>query len=106
MNDILSVKEFISKIGYSKEGTCVALYVEATVCNRIVYSEPTDCYISYDYGYSQYKISIDWNISNEVMSNLKLHSSYNTNFQNMKVVSNSLIITDTEYIISLRKQDT
>lgn len=102
-DSIVAIKDFKQIVNYKKESTCIILNVEAVVNGVIVYQGNTDCYISYDAGYEQYKVNIDWNISDEVMSNLGLHGSYNTKFQEMKTENNSLIIVGDNYCIKLSK---
>lgn len=87
-----------------KEGTPTKLYVTVFVEGKIAYQSSTDCYFSYDAGYMQYKITIDWNTSNEVMNDLGLHAYYNTNFQRMQMERNALIIAGDNYRVQLRKE--
>lgn len=104
-DSIVAIKDFKQIVNYKKESTCIVLNVEAVVNGVIVYQGNTDCYISYDAGYEQYEVNIDWNISDEVMSNLGLHGSYNTKFQEMKTENNSLIIVGDNYCIKLSKYE-
>lgn len=104
LDSIISVKKFEEIIGYKKEGAPIKLHIEAVVNGKMIYQETTNCYISYDSGYEQYTVSIGWDIPDEVMLNLGLHGSYNTNFQTMTVENNSLIIKDSCYQISLCKE--
>lgn len=101
-DDIVNIENFKQIINYKDEGTRIDLHVEATVNNKIVYQDNTPCYIAYDFGYEQCKITIDWKISNDVMLNLGLHGAYNTNFQRMKLKNNSLIIIGSNYSIKLQ----
>lgn len=100
-DDILAVKEFISIIRYSKEGTPITLFIEASVNKKIVYQQNTTCYIAYDASYMRFNVSIDWCVSNVVMTSLGLHGSYNTYYQRMSISNNSLIIKGDNYQIRL-----
>ena len=104
LEDIMAVKKFEEIICYKKEGTGIVLNVEASVDDKLVYQETTTCYFSYNAGYGQCNVTVDWNISNDVMSNLGLHGSYKTNFQRMVVEKRSLIITGYNYRIRLWKE--
>lgn len=105
IEDISAVKGFLDMLCYKNEGVCIGLYVEAFVNNKVVYQGVTNCSFSYDYGYSQYAISIDWNLSNEVMTNLGLHGSYNTNFQKIKFSGESLVIIGENYRITIKESN-
>lgn len=105
IEDISAVKNFIDVLCYKKEGVFIGLYVEAFVNDKVVYQGVTNCSFSYNYGYSQYAISIDWNLSNEVMTNLGLHGSYNTNFQKMEFSGDSLIIESDDCRIILSRKE-
>ena len=104
-DSIVSIKDFKQIVNYKKESTCIVLNVEAIVNGGIVYHENTGCYISYNAGYGQYEVNVNWDISDEVMSNLGLHGSYNTKFQEMKTENNSLIIVGDNYYIKLSKYE-
>lgn len=102
--DISAVKKFEKVIYYKKEGTPVSLYVEALVDGKNVYQGNATCYISYNVGYMQYSVMIDWSFPDKVMSDLGLHGSYSTNFQRMKVEQDALVITGDNYRIKLWKE--
>jgi len=104
-DSIDAIKDFKQIVNYKKESTCIILNVEAVVNGVIVYQGNTDCKIFYDAGYEQYEVNVNWNISDEVMSNLGLHGSYNTNYQKMKTENNSLFIVGDNYCIKLSKYE-
>ena len=105
IEDISAVKRFMDMLCYKNEGVIIGLYVEATVNGKVVYQGVASCSFSYNYGYSQYAISIDWNLSNEVMTNLGLHGSYNTNFQKIKFSGESLVIIGENYRITIKESN-
>ncbi len=103
-DSITAVREFEQIIGYKKEGTFIKLYTEAVVDGRVIRQGNEDCRISYNIGYEQYNVAINWNMSDTVMHNLGLHGSYNTNYQTMTVKKNALIIKGDGYQIRLWKE--
>lgn len=105
IEDISAVKGFMDMLCYKTEGVFIGLYIEATVNDKVVYQGVASCSFSYNYGCSQYAISIDWDLSNEVMTNLGLHGSYNTNFQIMKFSGESLTIIGGNYRITIKEND-
>ena len=104
MNDsILSIRDFKEIIGYEREGTYIRLFVSAMVDYETVYEEYTDCIISYQAGYADYVVKIDWNVSNTVMRALGLHAQYSTNFCEMECDGCSLIVRFENGEITLSK---
>lgn len=104
IEDVSAVKKFEEIVHYKKEGTPINLCVEALVEGKIVYQDSTTCYISYNAGYMQYSVMIDWSFPDKVMSDLGLHGSYSTNFQRMKIEQDALVITGDNYRIKLWKE--
>lgn len=103
IESIISVKNFENIIQYKNEGTIVTLFVEATVSEKLVYQNDTPCRFYYQPEYEQMVVDIDWNLSDEVMVNLGLHSKYNTNFQEMISNDNELVVIDKIATIHLKK---
>ena len=101
MKSIEAIKAFKTIIDYKKDGTLINLYVSAKANGKNVYKDYAKCAFSYQAGYMQYSVTIDWQINNAAMQALGLHGSYNTNFQTMKFVDNSLQIKDDKSTIVL-----
>lgn len=103
-DDIRAIKDFIECIRYKKDSTFVKLNVIAKNSDLTVYEEETNCIFSYEAGYQQYRVNIDWNVSDTVMHNIGLHASYNTNFQRFRFEENTLYIAAGNIEIFLRKE--
>ena len=101
MESIEAIQTFKANIGYKKDGILKNLYVTAKVNDNTVYEDYAECSFSYQAGYMQYSVNIDWQINNATMQALGLHGSYNTKFQTMKIVDNSLYIEDDKSTIVL-----
>lgn len=102
---INEIKVFESYVGYKKEGTIIQLQVKATLDGKIIYDDVTECCFSYEVGYMQQVVEIDWNVNNDVMAGLGLHSRYNTNFQKFKFDNQRLIIRAGDVVITMEKAD-
>ena len=89
---ITAVHEFKQLIRYEKEGTYTKLFVVATIGFETVYEDYAECIISYQAGYMDYAIKIDWPFNDTVMHSLGLYGQYSTNFQKMEFGGKSLLI--------------
>jgi len=95
MDSIIAIKEFenINDI-VTREGQFFMASVTAYVNDSVVYCGNVDCMFTYECGYSQYRITIDWLMSQEGLKSKGLFCSYNTNFQKFEYDNDELIITD------------
>lgn len=94
-DSIMAIKEFENVNNLvDKEGRTFLAKVTAFVNNDAVYCGNVDCMLSYDYGYSQYEITIDWMLSEKELKQRGLHMGYNTNFQDCYYADSELTIMD------------
>ena len=101
---IITIKKFESMIHYSKESAVVKLAVRAESEKGTIYNEKTDCRFFYDAGYRQQVVEIDWNINDDVMHALGLHSRYTTNFQEFELENKALVIRANEITIYVTEE--
>ena len=103
-DSIIAIKEFENDNNIvNKEGQFFVAHVTAFINNACVFCGNIDCMLSYDFGYEQYSITIDWLLGEKSIKEKGLHGAYNTNFQDFIYDGNELKIIDknTEIIISL-----
>lgn len=96
MDSTAVIHKFAENIHYLNNiGERISLYIEARESAGLIYQHNTDCYIYFVIEYRQYQIDILWyGMNDEIMHNLELRGSYNTNFHAMHIEDEFLHIDD------------
>ena len=103
LKSINSIKDFMA---YCKvtDGIEIVVNAEINKKNKIIHQGIANIYCSYDVGYRQYRVAIIWDFDDDLMREIGLHGSYNTNYQRFSYSSGVLTIHDADFDINIYKR--
>ena len=98
---ICAINEFKGMHNLS-DGECLEVQIDVEdKLGKSICVDTCSCNFSYQSEYNQYTVNIFWQYSDTQLKNLGLYPDYNTNFQEMKLEEETLIIRTENRVIMI-----